>query len=154
MESTRAYPLYWNTLLDKMVDQMRLDRAINVYADGDRQKKFWLNYAGIKVDLFICIPPSDWGVQAVIRTGPKEFGHWCVTNRTYGGALPDEYFVKHQVVWIKSEIGKYEVPESQDKAIPLLTPTNHLSMPEEIDFLKFLGLGWIEPKDRVAKWTK
>lgn len=153
-EFGKPIPRSYNTLLDKMIDQMRLDRAIEVYGDGDRQKKFWLNYAGIKVDLFICIPPSDWGVQAVIRTGPKEFGHWCVTNRKYGGALPDAYFVKHQVVWIKNEIDKSEVPENQDKAIPLLTPTNHLSMPEEIDFLNLLELGWIEPKDRVAKWTK
>ena len=75
-------------------------------------------------------------------------------SRKIGGCLPVGYFVKHQVVWIKSEIGKYDVPENQDKAIALLTETNHLSMPEEIDFLKFLELGWIEPKDRVARWTK
>lgn len=147
-------PRSYNTLLDKMVDEMRKDKSIEVFADGDRQKKFWLNYAGIKVDLFICIPPSDWGVQAVIRTGPSDFSHWCVSNRKIGGALPDAYFVKHQVVWIKSEISKYDIPENQDKAIDLLTPTNHLSMPEEIDFLKLLELGWIKPKDRVAKWTK
>jgi len=153
-EFGKPIPRSYNTMLDKMVDEMRKDGAIEVFADGDRQKKFWLNYAGIKVDLFINIPPSNWGVQAVIRTGPKEFGHWCVTNRKRGGALPDGHFVKHQVVWIESEIGRHEVPENQDKAVPLLTPTNHLSMPEEIDFLKFLGLGWIEPKDRVARWTK
>lgn len=150
----KPIPRSYNTLLDKMVDGMRIDKKIDLYADGDRQKKFWMIEAGIKVDLFICIPPSHWGVQAVIRTGPKEFGHWCVTNRKYDGALPDEYFVKHQVVWIKSEIGKYDIPDDQDKAIDLLTPTNHLTMPEEINFLNLLGLGWIEPKDRVAKWTK
>lgn len=154
LEFGKPIPRNYNTLLDKMVDGMKKDGKIDLYADGDRQKKFWIVEAGIKVDLFICIPPSDWGVQAVIRTGPKEFGHWCVTNCKYGGVLPDEYFVKHQVVWIKSEIGKSDIPENQDKAIALLTKTNHLSMPEEIDFLNLLGLGWIEPKDRVAKWTK
>lgn len=28
-----------------------------------------------------------------------------------------------------------------------------LAMPEEIDFLKFLGLGWVKPEDRKPKWT-
>ena len=153
-EFGKPIPRSYNTMLDKMVDEMRKDGAIEVSADGDRQKKFWLNYAGIKVDLFINIPPSNWGVQAVIRTGPKEFGHWCVTNQSRGGALPDGHFVKHQVVWIESEIGRHEVPENQNEAIALLTEMNHLSMSEEIDFLKFLGLGWIEPKDREARWTR
>lgn len=29
---------------------------------------------------------------------------------------------------------------------------NHLSMPEEVDFLNFLELGRIEPRERVARW--
>ena len=154
LEFGKPIPRTYHTMLDKAIDEMKKDGAIDLFADGQRHKKFWLKYAGIKVDLFICIPPSDWGVQAVIRTGPKEFGHWCVTNWKYDGALPDEYFVKHQVVWIESEISKQKVSENPDYAIGVLTDTNHLSIPEEIDFLKFLDLGWIEPKDRVARWQK
>jgi hypothetical protein len=150
----KPIPPPYNTLLDKMVDEMRIQKTIDVYGDGPRYKTFWLNDAGIKVDLFINIPPSHWGVQAVIRTGPRDFGHWCVTNRKHGGALPDAYFVKHQVVWIKGEIDKHDIPGSQNQTIELLSPANHLPMPEEIDFLNLLELGWIEPKDRVARWTK
>lgn len=154
LEFGKPVPRSYNTFLDRAVDLMKKDGAIRVHADGDRYKKIWLNYAGIQVDLFINIAPSDWGVQSVIRTGPEDFSHWCVTQRKYGGALPNGYYVKHQVVWIESELPKVEMPREADDAIELLTDTNHLPMPEEIDFLNFLGLGWIEPKDRVAKWTK
>lgn len=143
-------PLY-KTALDKMLDEMIKDDAITLLLDGDRFKKFYLKYAGIKVDLFLNIPPSHWGVQMVIRTGPEDFSHWVVCQHPRG-PLPEGHFVKHQVVWVESEIKKHEVPENPDKAIVLLTATNHLSMPEEIDFLKFLELGWLEPKERVAKW--
>ena len=78
-----------------------------------------------------------------------------MTERERGGALPNGHFVKHQVVWLKSEgFDKYKVPDDPDKAIVLLTEANHLSMPEEIDFLNLLKLGWIEPKERIAQWQK
>jgi hypothetical protein len=31
---------------------------------------------------------------------------------------------------------------------------NLIGFGEEIDFLKFLGLGWIEPGEREARWKK
>lgn len=154
LEFGKPVPPLYRTRLDKSLAEMMVDDAIRMDENGPRKKTFYLKYAGISVDLFICIPPSDWGVQAVIRTGPSDFSHWCVTHKSQGGALPDGYFVKHQVVWIENKISKQDVGENQDKAIALLTATNHLSMPEEIDFLNFLELGWIEPKDRVARWSK
>lgn len=81
---------------------------------------------GINLDLFI-VHPETWAVQFVIRTGPKEFGHWCVKKRKYGGALPSNLRVKDGLVW------------SHGKPLPLK---------EERDFLDLLGLGWVEPKDR------
>jgi len=153
-EFGKPIPLAYKTKLDELVGRMFQAGDIRIELNGDRYKKLYLKYAGIKCDLFINLPPSEWGVQMVIRTGPKDFGHWCVTNRRHGGALPDGYFVKHQVVWIEEEISKNEMPENADKAVKLLTPSNHLSMPEEVDFLNFLGLGWIEPRDRVAKWKR
>jgi len=154
LEFGKPIPRSYNTALDKLVDEMRKDGAILLQADGDRYKKLWLNYAGIQVDLFINIQPSQWGVQSVIRTGPEDFSHWVVTDRKHGGALPNGYFVKHQVVWITREIEKFRVPREADKAIALLTDTNHLIMPEEIDFFNFLELKWVEPKDRGATWRR
>lgn len=153
-EFGKPIPRVHKTWLDKVLEEMHQDGAIDRIKDGDRFKKLYLKYAGILVDLFINIYPSQWGVQMVIRTGPEEFSHWAVTNRKRGGALPNGYFVRHQVVWIESEIAKFRVPNDPDKAFPLLTDSNHLEMPEEIDFLKFLDLGWVEPADRKAKWKR
>lgn len=154
LEFGKPIPPTYKTHLDKLVDEMRLAGDIRLEANGDRYKKMYLNYAGIKVDLFIVIPPAEWGVLAVIRTGPSDFSHWCVTNRKLGGALPDGYFVKHGVVWVGTEIAKKDVPDDQGKAMKLLTPMNHLVMAEETSFLDFLGLGWIEPSERLARWKK
>lgn len=151
LEFGKPIPRLFNTALDKLVNAMLKDGSILLEKDGDRFKKFHLKDSNIKVDLFLTIPPSHWGVQMVLRTGSEDFSHWVVTERTRG-ALPKGYFVKHQVVWINSEIDKFRIPGDPDKAIALLTESNHLSMPEELDFLRFLDLGWIEPKDRVARW--
>jgi len=154
LEFGKPIPPVHKTMLDKLVHDMEEAGDVRVEVQGDRYKRMYLNYAGIKCDLFLNIPPSQWGVQMVIRTGPSEFSHWCVTNRKrYRGALPDGYFVKHLVVWDANELDKFRMPSDPDKAIALLTETNHLSMPEEIDFLNFLKLGWIEPRDRIARWN-
>jgi DNA polymerase/3'-5' exonuclease PolX len=48
-------------------------------AIGSRYKR--LLFKGYAVDLFVCLPPTQWGVLMAIRTGPKEFAHAFVTNR-------------------------------------------------------------------------
>lgn len=93
--------------------------------DGKKFKQLALP-EGINIDLFI-VRPETWAVQFVIRTGPADFSHWIVTQRKYGGALPSNCRVKDGQVW-------------KDKAAMVFD--------EEIDFLNFLGLGWVEPKDR------
>lgn len=50
--------------------------------------------ATIAIDLFIVIPPAQFGVQLAIRTGPAEFSRRLVTRRDAGGPLPAGYFVR------------------------------------------------------------
>lgn len=97
--------------------------------NGERYKQIILPES-IKLDLFIVLPPAQFGVIYVIRTGPDTFSHWIVTPRKHGGALPSNAFVKDGAVHCDGKT---------------------LEMPEEIDFLNFLGLGWIEPCDRNGK---
>ncbi len=101
--------------------------------DGPRYKQFALTQE-INLDLFIVRPPAQWGVIFTIRTGPESFSQWIVTQRRKGGALPSHCRVRKGAVRLKSS--------------GVIIP-----MPEELDFLEFLDLGWIEPKDRRAKWT-
>src|ERR1700733_234246 len=60
-------------------------------ANGSRQKR--LLFHGVQVDLFILIPPADWGVMFTLRTGPAIWSKRLVTNRKYGGLLPDRMAV-------------------------------------------------------------
>jgi DNA polymerase/3'-5' exonuclease PolX len=120
-----------------IADQNQLEAFIDgcIYMDlcnavkhGPKYKQLALP-EGINLDLFI-VRRETWAVQFTIRTGPADFSHWIVTPRKYGGALPSNCKVKHGQVW------RYE------KA---------LDFAEEVDFLNFLGLGWIEPPERKPK---
>ena len=118
-----------NLLLDA------LDRGVlggQKIKGGERYQQF-LMPAGINLDLFMVLPPAQWGILFAIRTGPADFSHWIVTTRRYGGALPS---------YCKVEDGQ------------LLSGGQAIPMPEEIDFLNFLGLGWIEPCKREARWRR
>jgi hypothetical protein len=140
-EFGKPIPKVYNTLLDKLLDEMEQQDGIYFKKNGPRYKQIWLKYAGIGVDLFLVLPPAQWGVQAVIRTGPAEFGHWMVTRKCKGGALPDDYIVQDGVVGKRVRwVDKGDTREGE------------ISMPEEIDFLRFCGLDWIEPKDRRPNW--
>lgn len=45
----------------------------------------------IPLDLFIVLPPAQWGVLLAIRTGDFEFSRALVTARGLGGLCPDQY---------------------------------------------------------------
>lgn len=152
LEFGKPIPPSYKTELDRLIGEMAAAGDVGIDLKGDRMKKLYVRYAGIHVDVFINLPPSEWGVQYLIRTGPSDFSHWCVTNRAYGGALPDGYFVKHQVVWDAEKVRKSDMPDDPNKALKLLTEDNHLRMAEEADFFRFCGLDYLEPWERVAKW--
>jgi len=101
------------------------------------------------VEFYLCIPPAQWGVEVVIRTGPGDeadhFSRWCVTNRCKGGALPDGFRVRHLAIWSADQLDSRGEP---------LRYEDPLEMPTELDFLKFLNVGWIEPRDRHARWGR
>lgn len=153
LEFGKPVPPSYKTELDRLIGEMAAAGDVSVDLKGDRMKKLYLRYAGIHVDVFINLPPSQWGVQLAIRTGPADFSHWLVTQRKYGGALPDRYFVKHQVVWDADKIRKSGMPEDPNKAVMLYVDEgSHVPMAEEAEFLGFCGLGWIEPREREARW--
>jgi DNA polymerase/3'-5' exonuclease PolX len=109
-----------------------------VIKGGEKYKQIELKEgdpgAPINLDLFIVLPGvQDWGVIYTIRTGPVEFSHWIVTQRKRGGGLPSDCRVEGGRVYRGDQ---------------------HLPMPEEIDLLNFLELGWVEPKDRQPGWKK
>jgi DNA polymerase/3'-5' exonuclease PolX len=117
-----------NTLETMLPHFVRKHNAV-FKQNGPRKKKIYLLEHDFCIDIWICLPPAQWGVNFVLRTGPAEFNHWIVTKRDVGGKFPTGYVMKDAGIYKKGQL---------------------IPMAEEIDFLTFLGLGWIEPKDRKA----
>jgi DNA polymerase/3'-5' exonuclease PolX len=92
---------------------------------GDRYKQFELP-EGLYLDLFVVIPPAQWGVIFALRTGSAEFSHRLVSPRPWG-YLPEGYYVKDGCLYCDGE----------------LIPT-----PEEEDFLKVCGVAHKSPAER------
>ncbi len=129
----------YKTILDRCIAELVDEGVIRLEKNGEKFKKlFWMR-PYIAVDLFLVTPPATWGVQALIRTGPADFSHWCVTRRKNGGALPNGFRVQDGAVW---------EGERENE------PGEMVGFEDERAFLDFLGLGWVEPSQRVARWTR
>lgn len=143
LEFGKPIPKVHKTKLDALLFEMQMDGKVEFEKNGDKFKKLVLFDGNvvvpIKVDLFLVTPPATWGVQMAIRTGPADFSHWIVTRKRHGGALPNGYHVQDGAVW---------AGESQSQI------SERVGFDSELDFLDFLGLGWIEPGQRVEKWTR
>ena len=111
--------------------------------NGPRYKQIGLNQ-GINLDLFIVLPPANWGVIFTIRTGPADFSRLCVTKRNKGGYLPSDCRVEDGRV-LRGGIPVYD---ETGEVIHHWEGGEIIPVPEERDFLNFLGLGWIAPEDR------
>lgn len=84
----------------------------------------------IKVNLTVVLPPAQWGVLQILKTGPQEFSEYMKTARAQGGALPDDCVCKD------GAIIRFGAP---------------VPMPDEQDFFTFCGLVWREPWKRTKE---
>lgn len=100
--------------------------------NGQRYKQIHLP-DDINLELWIVLSPAQWGVIYTLRTGPADFGHWLVTPRQKGGALPSFLAIKDGAVYNGAK----------------LLPT-----PEERDFFQVLNMEWVEPGQRMAGWKR
>ena len=147
-EFGQKMPVHKN-MLERRLWEMEQERLLTKVSGADKLKKFDIDpekfgvsvVTKVRFELYIVTPPAEWGPLFTIRTGPSEFSHWLVTPRKLGGRMPDGYIQHKGAVWP----GQW----AEDVAEPT---GDKLAMPEEIDFLRFLGLDWIEPKDRKAQW--
>jgi DNA polymerase/3'-5' exonuclease PolX len=98
-------------------------------AVGERYKR--LSYRGIGLDLFSVLPPAQWGVLYLIRTGCAEFSHRLVTPRLMGGWLPTGFKVSEGSI----------IDGSSGVA---------MNTPGEADIFRFLGAPYLEPEQRTA----
>lgn len=104
---------------------------------GERMKKYDLARTTpvMRLDLFIVLPPAQWGSVFTIRTGPGDFSKWLVTARRFGGGMPDGMVQLDGALYRDGQV---------------------VETPEERDYFAALGLPWLEPKKREqwATWVQ
>ena len=114
-----------NRLVVEGVFEDRLDKNGH-RARGEKFQR--LLFEGIAFDLFCVIPPAQWGVIMMIRTGSKEFNERIVTTRVKGGTvlqIGQEF--RDGTLWDRGQV---------------------VSTPAESDVFEYLGIPWIAPEDR------
>ncbi len=97
--------------------------------NGVRMKQFYCPNADMNVDVFIVIPPDQWGIKFLNRTGPLTFSKWIVKSQMFDGAMP------------------LDMKQTQNQLINTGTGEVY-PVPEEEDYFRLIGLDYIEPKKR------
>jgi DNA polymerase/3'-5' exonuclease PolX len=102
---------------------------IEIIKDGLRFKQFkvLVKPEPYLVDLFLVVPPAQWGSIFTIRTGSEEFSRLLVTSRFRGGYMPSHMKQKDGALWRSGEM---------------------VETPEEEDYFREIGLDWVEPEKR------
>lgn len=125
--------------LDLALHSLTENGLLRFIEGGQRLKKFSIQQGTLnpfRLELYILLPPAQWGVISVIRTGSEEFSKWMVTSRDKGGALPPQYCCMDGGIRKMSHI---------EEVLP---------MPEEEDFFKFCGMPWLAPESRQPQWGR
>lgn len=117
--------------LGELVEAGRLEPAGK---DGSRFKQFRVAPEGIVLDLFVVLPPAQWGYILAIRTGPAHYSQWLVTRRNKNGALPSHLSAHNGALW---------EGEHQQRVIETAT---------EADFFAVLGIPMPPPAERTPRW--
>lgn len=106
--------------LEQMGELRKRPRSDGKTAAGER---YWaIEMDGVAIDLFMVLPPAQWGVIATIRTGPADFSKMIVQD-----ALKQGLRFKDGAIWRGEE----------------LIPT-----PEEADVFRALNMRWVAPEAR------
>jgi DNA polymerase/3'-5' exonuclease PolX len=111
---------------DEVITNMLEAAGAVLNKNGRRQKQAKLP-DGTSLELYIVRPPSQFGVQLVLRTGSEEFSRRIVTQRNKRGLLPSHARVEGGAVWVA------DAP---------------LEMPNESDFFAFCELPYVRPEER------
>ncbi len=104
-------------------------------ACGERFKR--LTIEGDAVDLFVVLPPAQWGLALLVRTGSADFSAKCMTAKSRGGFMPDGCGVHDFGIYCG---GTRDGSGYQGGTL--------IETPEESDVFKVLGVPWIEPAVR------
>lgn len=113
--------------LEELVEAGRLERGPK---NGPRFKQFRVPPSGIVLDLFVVLPPAQWGCLLAIRTGPAHYSQWLVTPRNKNGAMPSDLVTRNGALWRGDQLIETPTEESYFAAmrIPMAAPAERTPM--------------------------
>lgn len=119
------------TKLDKQIAKLFDAGFFTGYVkNGPRYKQIWVEDR-IKLDLFLVLPPAQFGMIMLIRTGSVNYSHQFVTRVKRGG-------------WYKCQDGAlYRRVSLQNN-----NSWKHVATPTEQSVYDALGWTWIPPAER------
>ena len=106
-------------------------------------KYYRLKYKGEKLDVFVVIPPAQWGVIFTIRTGDADFSHWLVQQGNREGIVVSEGRLRQTV----------NLDGTINKACGGTIGTfdfRDIATPEEEDVFRVLGVPFLPPEQRIG----
>ena len=96
-----------------LIDADILRAGWEVIKDGSKYKQL-IVADDVQVDLFLQPDPATWGINYLIRTGPRDFSRWLVTPSRFGGALPWGMKVSGGRLVDSISNVPYDTPEEED----------------------------------------
>lgn len=117
----------YHNRVEEVMQNMISGGAAQALKNGPRYKQLYLPRHDINLDLFVVLPPAQWGYLLAIRTGPAKYSKKLVTIRQHGGYLPSNLKAKDGAIWS----GK-----------------NYIEMPTEQSFFDVLGIEMPDPWKR------
>lgn len=123
------------------LESFEFEKYYNIIKNGPRYKQFTtLTKDGfVKVDLFITLPPAQFGVNYFIRTGSEEFVKKYVTKKVHKGLLPNDMKVCDGSLY-RIVPGKFDI-KGEPEYVQVITPT-------EKDFFREIGQKFVNPNER------
>lgn len=103
-----------------------VNKGTRIIKNGDRFKQLILSN-GMQLDLFLVLPPAQWGVILALRTGPERFSKFIATTYEKHGSLPPGCVMNKGGIYRNGEL---------------------IPMPNEENFLSLLGFPGLTPIQR------
>lgn len=115
-------------------------------ARGERYQR--VAYRDVAVDLFCCLPDSQWGVQMFLRTGDKEWTKPIIRQHCQGGKiLPPSMYLRDGCLWRNASA--LEKVRKGDREVYQYIGGEVVPTPTEESFFEAIGIEYVEPWDRV-----
>jgi DNA polymerase/3'-5' exonuclease PolX len=148
LEFEREVNLQFRRVNDLVAAGVLQDRAgkDGKIARGEKYQR--VAFEDVAVDLFCCLPTSQWGVQMFLRTGHVEWTRPIILQSCQGGKImPPSMYLRDGCLWKNAD--RIEKVKKDGREIYTHMGGEIVPTPTEESFFEAIGIEWVEPWDRA-----